>query len=59
MFELDETTSVHASILAGAQDVLDLIHDHEPRRPKALGSEFCSSRLNTSMAGIWNIGSKA
>jgi ATPase subunit of ABC transporter with duplicated ATPase domains len=29
MFELDETASVHANILSGAQRVLDLIHEYE------------------------------
>src|SRR5437868_12593459 len=29
MFELDENATVHANILAGAQHILDLIHEYE------------------------------
>jgi ABC transport system ATP-binding/permease protein len=38
MFELDETSSVHANILAGAQRVLDLIHDYESAPPESPSS---------------------
>jgi ATPase subunit of ABC transporter with duplicated ATPase domains len=38
IFELDERTSVHANILAGAQDVLDLIHDYETAPPESARS---------------------
>jgi ABC transport system ATP-binding/permease protein len=38
MFELDETTSVHANILAGAERVLDLIHDYENAPPESARS---------------------
>ncbi len=38
MFELDESTSVHANILAGAQQVLDLIHEYESAPPEGARS---------------------
>jgi ATPase subunit of ABC transporter with duplicated ATPase domains len=38
MFELDESTSVHANILAGAQQVLDLIHEYESAPPASARS---------------------
>ncbi len=38
MFELDETASVHANILAGAQRVLDLIEEYETAPPESARS---------------------
>ena len=38
MFELDETASVHANILAGAQRVLDLIEEYESAPPESARS---------------------
>jgi ABC transport system ATP-binding/permease protein len=38
IFELDETTSVHANILAGAQRVLNLIRDYETAPPESARS---------------------
>ncbi len=38
MFELDETATVHANILAGAQRVLDLIREYEDARPESARS---------------------
>ena len=38
MFELDETTSVHANILAGAQRALDLIAEYETAPPEGARS---------------------
>jgi ABC transport system ATP-binding/permease protein len=38
MFELDETASVHANILAGAQRVLDLIKEYETAPPESARS---------------------
>ena len=38
MFELDETATVHANILAGAQRVLDLIAEYESAPPEGARS---------------------
>ena len=38
MFELDETASVHANILAGAQQVLGLIQEYEDAPPESARS---------------------
>ena len=38
MFELDEGADVHANILAGAQRVLDLIHEYETAPPESARS---------------------
>ena len=38
MFELDETATVNASILAGAQQVLDLIQEYESTAPESARS---------------------
>src|SRR5947207_7708397 len=38
MFELDETASVHANILAGARRVLELIHEYENAPPASARS---------------------
>ncbi len=38
MFELDETATVHANILAGAQPVLDLIQEYESAPPESARS---------------------
>ena len=38
MFELDEAATVHASILAGAQRVLDLIQEYESAAPESARS---------------------
>jgi ATP-binding cassette subfamily F protein uup len=38
MFELDETATVHANILAGAQRVLDLIEEYESAPPEGARS---------------------
>ncbi len=38
LFELDETETVHANILAGAQQVLDLIHEYENAPPASARS---------------------
>ena len=38
MFELDETATVHANILAGAQRVLDLIQEYEEAPPEGARS---------------------
>jgi ATP-binding cassette subfamily F protein uup len=38
MFELDENTTVHANILSGAQQVLDLIREYESAPPESARS---------------------
>ncbi|CAN5495950.1 energy-dependent translational throttle protein EttA [soil metagenome] len=38
MFELDETATVHANILSGAQQVLDLIQEYETAPPESARS---------------------
>ncbi len=46
MFELDETTSVHANILSGAQRVLDLIEEYETAPPESARSGIVLEQID-------------
>ena len=46
MFELDETTTVHGNILAGAQSVLDLIEEYETAPPESARSGILLEQID-------------
>jgi ATP-binding cassette subfamily F protein uup len=54
MFELDETATVHASILAGAQRVLDLIQEYERTAPESARSGILLQQIEHFDG--WNLG---
>lgn len=54
MFELDETASVHANILAGAQQVLDLIQEYEGAAPESARSGILLQQIEHFDG--WNLG---
>ncbi|MEO6971101.1 MAG: ATP-binding cassette domain-containing protein, partial [Chthoniobacterales bacterium] len=53
MFELDETATVHANILAGAQRVLDLIQEYEEAPPEGARSGILLDQI--SHFDGWNL----
>src|SRR3954468_1023362 len=57
MFELDETATVHANILAGAQRVLDLIAEYERLPPESARSGIVLDQI--SHFDGWNLEHRA
>src|SRR3954463_7518796 len=57
MFELDETATVHANILAGAQRVLDLIAEYERLPPESARSGMVLDQI--SHFDGWNLEHRA
>nr|MBA2586080.1 ABC-F family ATP-binding cassette domain-containing protein [Chthoniobacterales bacterium] len=53
MFELDESATVHANILAGAQRVLDLIEEYERLPPESARSGIVLDQI--SHFDGWNL----